>query len=192
MKGHVKVAYWDTEQGARTPSLLGQIRGTPTIKLFVPKRKKNKNNRKKNVLDYNFERDLKSMKRFVEGNMPSFVEKVQKKTLDSFKEKAKKYGLPIALVFSKSSAPKPLLKFASTEYRRRLLVGQVNVKKDGASELMETFGVKTAPKIVILPAEDGEPVKFEKKISHHKLLNFFGEHALKDPVHAPKKEKSEM
>lgn len=190
MKGHVKVAYWDTEQGARTPSLIGQIQGTPTIKLFVPKRKKNKNNRKKNVLDYNYERDLKSMKRFVEGNMPSFVEKVNKKTIDAFKEKAEKYGLPIALVFSKSSAPKPLLKFASTEFRRRMLVGQVNVKKD--AELMETFGVESAPKIVILKPDGGETVMFEKKISHHKLLNFFSDHALKDPVHAPRKAKSEM
>ena len=79
--------------------------------------------------------------------MPSFVEKVNKKTIDAFKEKAEKYGLPIALVFSKSSAPKPLLKFA-TEFRRRMLVGQVNVKKD--AELMEMFGVESAPKIVIL------------------------------------------
>ena len=37
---------------------------------------------------------------------------------------------------------------------------------------METFGVESAPKIVILKPDGGETVMFEKKISHHKLLNF--------------------
>jgi hypothetical protein len=47
MKGTAKIAYWDTEQGANPPRLIGQIKGTPTIKLFYPKTKKNKNNKKK-------------------------------------------------------------------------------------------------------------------------------------------------
>ena len=39
MKGAVKVAYWDTETGMRPPSMFGDIRGTPTIRVFVPRKK---------------------------------------------------------------------------------------------------------------------------------------------------------
>ena len=64
MKGTAKIAYWDTAAGHRPPALLGEIKGTPTIRLFKPKAKKNRFNRKKNVLTYNFERKKKDMKHY--------------------------------------------------------------------------------------------------------------------------------
>ena len=76
MKGTVKVAYWDTQQGGRPPRLLGEIKGTPTIKLFKPRPKKNPTNKRKIVLDYNYERKAKALKQFALGHIPSFVEAV--------------------------------------------------------------------------------------------------------------------
>ena len=55
MKGFVKIAYWDTEKSGQAPQILGEIRGTPTIKLLRPKRKA-KANKQKDVVDYNMER----------------------------------------------------------------------------------------------------------------------------------------
>ncbi len=55
MKGLVKIAYWDTEKSGSAPGILGEIRGTPTIKLLRPKRKAKANNQK-DVVDYNMER----------------------------------------------------------------------------------------------------------------------------------------
>ena len=55
MKGFVKIAYWDTEKSGPVPNILGEIRGTPTIKLLRPKRKAKKN-KQKDVVDYNMER----------------------------------------------------------------------------------------------------------------------------------------
>ncbi len=55
MKGLVKVAYWDTEKSGAAPRILGEIRGTPTIKLLRPKRKA-RTNKQKDVVDYNMER----------------------------------------------------------------------------------------------------------------------------------------
>ena len=55
VKGLVKIAYWDTEKSGAAPSILGEIRGTPTIKLLRPKRKA-KTNRQKDVVDYNMDR----------------------------------------------------------------------------------------------------------------------------------------
>ncbi len=56
VKGFVKIAYWDTEKNSGpAPFVLGEIRGTPTIKLLRPKRKA-KTNKQKDVVDYNMER----------------------------------------------------------------------------------------------------------------------------------------
>ena len=130
MKGTAKIAYWDTEQRGRPPALLGEIKGTPTIRLFKPKVKKNRFNRKKTVLTYNFERKKKDMKRFVDANLANFLEKIKDtKSFELFAEKAERHGLPKALVFSKAKTTTPLLKYVSTEYRRRMLIGVVKLSK---------------------------------------------------------------
>ena len=59
--GYVKIAYWDTEKSGAAPSILGEIRGTPTIKLLRPKRKA-KTNKQKDVVDYNMERKASDSK----------------------------------------------------------------------------------------------------------------------------------
>ena len=130
MKGTAKIAYWDTEQGANPPSLIGQIKGTPTIKLFKPKPKNNKNNKKKIKLDYNGAREKGPMKSYVESQLPNFVEKINEmKQFEKFEEKAKRNGLPQVLVFSKASSTSALLKFVSAEFRRRLLIGEIKQTK---------------------------------------------------------------
>jgi len=50
MKGTAKIAYWDTEQGANPPRLIGQIKGTPTLlrsNCFIQKQKKTKTTKRK-------------------------------------------------------------------------------------------------------------------------------------------------
>ncbi len=61
VKGLVKIAYWDSEKSGAVPSILGEIRGTPTIKLLKPKRKA-KMNKLKDVVDYNMERTASDSK----------------------------------------------------------------------------------------------------------------------------------
>lgn len=46
LKRTVNVAYWDTEQGANPPAIIGQIKGTPTIKYIKPSKKNKKNSNK--------------------------------------------------------------------------------------------------------------------------------------------------
>jgi len=97
----VKVAYWDTEQQGGRPPLLGEIKGTPTIRLYKPKKKQGNSDRQKVVVDYNYERKAVDMKRFVDAQMPSFVEKVNgMKDLTLFQDKADRNGLPQALLFT--------------------------------------------------------------------------------------------
>lgn len=185
MKGTAKIAYWDTEAG-NPPRLIGQIKGTPTIKLFYPKAKNNKSNKKKIALDYNGAREKGPMKTYVESKLPNFVEKINEpKQFDAYSEKATRNGLPQALIFSKASSTSALLKYASTEYRRKLLIGEIKQTKKNLA-LYKKYKIKDAPAIVIVKP-DGETVQYSKgKMSFHKVINFLGEHALKEAV-IPKK-----
>ena len=107
VKGQVKVAYWDTEGGTNPPRLLGEIRGTPTIRIFKPKKKQKKpeSNAAKDVIDYNGERTAKDMREFIEYMMPDYTEKITfPEDHKKVKDKAEKYGLPMAMFFT--SKPK--------------------------------------------------------------------------------------
>ena len=198
MKNIVKIAYWDTTQRAPTPRIIGQIQGTPTIKLIKPKLKKNKKNKKKIVLDYQYERKAKALKQFVSNNINSFVEKIDaSKGLQKFHDKGEKYGLPLALVFTKSPTTKPLVKYASAEFRRRMLIGEIKLSKRN-KEIVDKYKVTPdQTTLVVIPRnpEDNsllEPVRYvHKKFSFHKVINFLGKHALKKAVEGALKKTAE-
>jgi len=186
MKKTVKIAYWDTEQGANPPKLIGQIKGTPTVKFIIPSKKNKKNsNTKKKVLDYSGAREYKPMKEFAESSMPSYVENINgQKSLDAFLAKADKYGLPRALVFSKK-ARSATIKGLSTEFRRKLLIGEIAGTSNNKA-ILDKYNIKDMPKVLVLK-DDGEPILLEKKSTYNALNFFFSKHALKKPTDGPKK-----
>ena len=196
MKGLVTIAYWDTEQSGRPPSLIGQIKGTPTIKFYRPAAGKGKRgNKKKVILDYNGERKAQDMRKYALEQMPSFVERISgvdgKRGLKAFHAKAAKYGLPSAVAFSSKSG-NPMLKHASTALRRRLLIGEVTELKSNAAVKKE-LGVSTAPALMVFlpPAEEGAEARKvdynEKKFSLRRVEAFLSKHALKAAVGRKKK-----
>lgn len=192
MKKTVNIAYWDTEQGANPPAVVGQIQGTPTIKLIIPSKKNKKNQyTKKTVLDYQGAREVKPMMDFAISKMPNFVEKINSKTaLEKYLTKAAEYGLPKLMVFSKSPTTSSMLRAISTEYRRRVLVGEIKATKANQA-IIKQYNIKDLPKIIMVK-DDGTTVEFEKKPSYNSLDFFVGKHGLKKPVtgkkEAPKKE----
>lgn len=190
MKRSVKIAYWDTEQGANTPALIGQVKGTPTIKFFIPSKKNKKGQyKKKTVMDYNGERELKPMKDYAEAHMPNAVEQIKAQAgLEKFIEKADKYGLPKVLVFSKKESS-ATLKGLSTEFRRRILIGEVKGTSTNKA-LIKDYKITEFPTVLLLQ-EDGNHVKFTKKASYNALSFFLDKHALKKAVEGPKKEPEE-
>jgi len=181
------VAYWDTETGQQPPAALGQIQGTPTIKLFFPQKKSRKNAKKS--VDYNGPRELKPMVKFAVEYMPNFVEKVEGVSGHAkFAAKAESNGLPKVLLFSKSKGTKPLIKALSSVFRRRLLIGEVRSTKPN-KELIGRFGVSSYPTLMLIGDEGSDPTVFEKKPTFNRLKNFLDSHALKKPV--SKKDKAE-
>ena len=189
VKGTAKVAYWDTEQGGRRPSLLGEIKGTPTIRLYVPKPKQGNSNHKKVVLDYNYERMAKDMKQFLDQNMPNFVEPIRG-NLTSFVDKADRHGLPKVLLFTSKARTSSLTKYLSTEFRRRLLLAEIYPTAKNKA-LMEAYGVEEGklPTLLVLRGEGEDRIRYNGDgFTRHKLHSFLSTYALKTPV-VPKKKK---
>lgn len=176
----MKIAYWDTEKSGQAPPVLGEIRGTPTIKLLRPKRKA-KTNKSKDVVDYNMERKADDMASFSLDLMPTFVERIAgSNDFTKFKNKAAKYGLPMMLFFSEDRRILNEMKFLSTEFRRRVLVAQIPFTKKENKNLFFEYGVRGQALVTVSP--EGDIVTFDGKWSIHRLKTFFSDHALKEEV----------
>lgn len=187
VKGTVKVAYWDTEQQGRRPPLLGDFKGTPTIRLYVPKAKQGLSNRKKKVLDYNYERKAKDMKQFLDQNMPNFAEPIRG-SLTAFSEKAARHGLPQAVLFTSKARTSSLVKFLTTQFRRRLLLAEVYPTSKN-TDLMAEYGISKddLPALLVLQENGEGPIRYDgTEFTRRKLENYLSKYALKEPV-APKK-----
>lgn len=183
------MAYWDTEESGRPPYLLGEYKGTPTIRMFVPKAKQKPGSyAKKQVLDYQYERTAVELKKFAEGNMPNFLESIKGMSdLQKFQVKAEKYGLPRAILFTSKAKTLALTKYLSTEFRRKLLIAEVHPTKLN-QEVIGQFDVKEFPAILVFPVGTTEPIVYDGDgFSRHKLHSFLSKHALKKPVLPPKK-----
>jgi hypothetical protein len=79
VSGQVTIAYWDTQQPGQRPRLLGEFSGTPTLRLFKPKKKQRKigSNSEKVVVTYQHgERTAKDMRAFVEDQMPNYSQRI--------------------------------------------------------------------------------------------------------------------
>lgn len=207
MGGTVKIAYWDTAQG-NPPRLVGQIRGTPTIKFIAPSKKNKKNsNKKKTVSDYNGERKAEAMLSFASSMMPNFVTKINdgQKGMEKFLAKADKYALPTILTVTKSPGGlDPVTKALSTEFRRRALVAEIKLTKKNIA-LIESFGiddwisdsshkVKTA---VLSRKEDGTFVAMRKnseiaKFSFSRAKAFMKKFALEKPYYEDEKAQAKL
>jgi len=189
-KGLVKIAYWDTEQGGRPPRLLGEIKGTPTIRLFKPKKKQKdpKAHSDKAVLDYNGERKAPDMKTFIEYSMPNYAERISFPTdLAKSFQKASKFGLPTAMLFPRKPKTSSITKFLSTIFRRRLLLVEVvpNVKNE---EVMKQYDITPDQLPVLIVKKEGDDtiVRYDgTDFSRRKLERFLSDHAKKEPVYKP-------
>ena len=206
VKGFVKIAYWDTEKSGPVPTILGEIRGTPTIKLIRPKRKA-KTNKQKDVVDYNMERKASDMESFALDLMPNFVERVNgAEDFEKFRRKATKHGLPMMLFFSEDRRILNEMKFLSTEFRRRVLIAQIPWTKKENKPIFLEYGVRGQALLAVPPTgvemeeqpiseginQQQDVVVFEGKWNLHRLQSFFNEHALKSEVKPKTPEKPKI
>ena len=140
--GTVKVAYWDTAQG-NPPRLVGEIRGTPTIKFIAPSKKnKRDSNKKKTVSAYNGERKFDAMRDYAEAMMPSYVTRIfGARDLEKFDAQATKYALPRFLLFQRTHEEHlQSRRLYRRNLGRRALVAEVKATKKNA-DIIKELGV---------------------------------------------------
>jgi hypothetical protein len=174
--------------------VLGEISGTPTIRLIKPKKK---NDKEKLVVDYKYERKAKDMKQWIDEQMPNYSERITYGADDLQKASAKaaKYGLPRALFFTSKSRTSTLTKYLSTEFRRRLLLVEIPPTKNNQL-LMKEYGVDVdnLPALIIVHPSTGvdessasdENIRYDGgDYTRHRLNSFLSKHALKEKVFSP-------
>lgn len=150
-------------------------------------------------MDYNQERKAPDMKRFVDYSMPNFIEHVNgDKDLVTFEDKAIRNELPQVLLFTSKSGTSSLTKYLSTEYRRRILLAQIEPTKNNKS-IIDKYGITDFPAMLVIPPKptgnDGDENKTDIEIIRYegesftriKLDMFLSTHALKKAVVAKKK-----
>jgi hypothetical protein len=203
----VTIAYWDTQNGSKPPRLLGEYSGTPTIRLFSPKRKPRKAGSvaEKTVLDYQHgERNASDMRKFLEHQLPNYVERIKfgKDDYDRLAQKAQKFGLPLVVVFTTKPKTSTTLKWLSAEYRRKLLLVEIPPTDKNKGLREEIFGgvadggvddasaAAAAALYVITPPSlqhsDSENIVFYggegKQFTRRKLQDFLHQYALSESV----------
>lgn len=166
---------------------MGQIKGTPTIKFIRPKKKnKRGSNKRKSLSDYNGERKFDGLVEYAEYMQPSHVIKVTgEKEFAKFAAKADSYALPMVLLFTKSRKTSVELKALSSEFRRRLLIGEVRMSKPNQA-LIAKFGVDSTSEnqLVVLSDSSAEPLlKAVNKFKFKRAVSFLSKHALEKPYY---------
>lgn len=163
--------------------------------MFKPKRKQGNTDKQKVVLDYNQERKAKDMKRFVDYQMPEFIENINgDKDLATFEDKAVRNELPQVLLFTSKSGTSPLTKYLSTEFRRRILLAQIQPTKNNQS-IIDKYAITDFPALLVISPRTTNDEEGDAKIIRYdgssftriKLHMFLSTHALKDQVLAKKK-----
>jgi hypothetical protein len=121
------------------------------------------------VLDYRHgERTAKDMKIVLENNeMPNFSERATsgQHDLDKAMKKAEKCGMSVALLFTSKLKTSPLLKFLSTEFRRRLLLVEIPptannqplLKQYGDGEVTTNDKATTIYEAIVVTVAGGDP-----------------------------------
>lgn len=204
----VTIAYWDTGGGSRPPRLLGEYSGTPTIRLFSPKRKPRTpgSTSEKTVMDYQHgERTSSDIRKFLEQKLPNYVEPVSngRKDYDRLHAKAASFGLPLVVVFTTKAKAKTstTLKWLSAEYRRKVLLVEVPPTEKNKGLREELFGTAEGegdaqPALYVVPTKPSEAESVsETKFVHYqggkpdftrrKLDDFVKQHALSEAVLKP-------
>ncbi|KAI9331470.1 hypothetical protein BDR26DRAFT_870160 [Obelidium mucronatum] len=188
LKGLAKLVAVDCDAEANKP-LCGQyqIQGFPTLKFF------GKN--KKSPQDYQGQRTAKAIVDYMIPQIPNNVQligtKGKAKALEEFV--IQEPTLPKAMLISKKSSTSPLLKAISTEFKSRLIVGELRTSE--AETLAKVEAVRkfdTYPVLVVFPvgvtSADGVVV-YDGALKSAPLTAFLDKYALPKPKKASKEPK---
>ncbi|KAJ3344327.1 hypothetical protein HDU93_000117 [Gonapodya sp. JEL0774] len=185
LKGLVKVVAIDCNEEAHK-AICGaqQIKGFPTIKVFVPRvSKKDPSSFTKSATDYEGQRSAKAMVDFAISNIPNYVIPISgsKKTAKTLPDFLSLNGTElghVVLLSNKKDTP-PLYKALANEFRNRLVFGEL--KDSDADDLVAKLSLNKIPGVVVWPVGQDEPLLYSGSLKHDPLAEFLGKYAKERP-----------
>ncbi|KAJ3329655.1 protein disulfide isomerase (PDI) protein [Blyttiomyces sp. JEL0837] len=195
LKGLAKVAAVDCDVHKELCGKFG-IQGFPTLKVFG-------SDKKQPPTDYQGPRTAKGIVDFMIPKIPSFVQTIgskgKQKSLDDFLSEEPELA-KVVLVSNKDKTP-PLFKALSTEYNKRLTLGEL---RQSEKEFVAKLNVEKFPAVLVFPkgvSDVAEAVKYDGDLKHAGLVKFLDKYAIpkkevkkdakKDKKDSKKKEKKE-
>eukprot|EP00003_Mantamonas_plastica_P008804 TRINITY_DN1783_c0_g1_i3.p1 TRINITY_DN1783_c0_g1~~TRINITY_DN1783_c0_g1_i3.p1 ORF type:complete len:749 (+),score=264.27 TRINITY_DN1783_c0_g1_i3:113-2359(+) len=181
LKGIVKIAAIDADKHRSIAGQFG-IQGFPTIKMFgADKRKTASGTFYKSPTDYNGGRDARSIVSYATSQLPNWVHQINSlEKLDKFMT-SKPKDLARVLLFTDKARTPTLLKAMTTEFRGRLVFGEVRKSDKGASDVVEKFKIGKFPTVLVVKPQgegaDPEIVEYQDKIKVLSLKMFLAGHA---------------
>ncbi|KAF2221924.1 hypothetical protein BDZ85DRAFT_320220 [Elsinoe ampelina] len=156
------------------------VKGFPTLKIVRPGKKAGR----PVVEDYQGPRNAKGIVEAVKDKITNHVTRLTGKNLDKWLETDK--DKPRAILFTEKGTTSALLKALAIDYLGGLPVAQV---RDKETEIADKYGVDSFPTFLLLPAGDGEPIKYDGKLEKIAMSKFLSTVATPNPDPAPKKVK---
>jgi hypothetical protein len=94
-------------------------------------------------------------------------------------------NLPVAMFFTSKTTTSPLLKYLSTEFRRRLLVVEIPpVANNQQLRQQHEVDNESSSKLLIVDTKTNTTTPYvDTKFTKHKVTDFLKKYALKEPVY---------
>jgi protein disulfide-isomerase A6 len=171
LKGLVKVGGVNCDdESAKELCGVYEIKGFPTIKVFPAERTTKRP--AKTPSEYQGGRTAAAIVQFATGKIGNFVKTVTTSNADEFL----KNPLNKVILFSDKPQTTSLYKAVATEYKGRLAVGEV---KKSESSLVEKFGIKSFPTLIVLKGE--EQITYDGKLKIDAINEFLSKFAPPPP-----------
>jgi protein disulfide-isomerase A6 len=157
------------------------VKGFPTLKIVRPSIKKGG---QPSVDDYQGARTAKAIVDAVVEKIPNHVKRVTDKTLDGWLKEDNDTAK--AILFSDKATTSALLRALAVDFLGSISFGQI---RDKEKEAVESFGITSYPKFVLLPGGDKEGIVYDGKLEKDAMSEFVSQVASPNPDPAPEEPK---
>src|ERR1700761_2501508 len=177
LKGLAKVAGINCDDELNKP-FCGQmgVKGFPTLKIVRP----SKRSGKPTVEEYTGARTAKALVDAVVEKIPNHVKRVTDKSLEPWLKESNETSK--AILFTEKGTTSALLRALAIDYLGSVNFGQIRSKEANA---VETFGIDTFPKFLILPGGDKDAIMYDGDLKKDPMSEFLKQVATPNPDPAP-------
>jgi len=154
------------------------IQGFPTLKVFTADGK---------VVDFQGQRTAAAMSSFLLSFVSNHVVKVSQDSVVQWL--AEREEVPKLMLFTDKKETTTLAKSLSTRFKDRIVFGQVHA--DSNPDLVEQYGIKLYPSLLIIKQAGAEPILYQGDKSPTKIKDWIEQYALpsKTKKNSPKDSK---